>query len=563
MNRLLWPASLTLLLLIACTVHLTEPEGRACDAEHPCKPGLSCQGGTCVLPDVNEEVDGGQPDGAVDGGVPDAGVDAGEDAGVVEDAGSDAGWEEDAGSDAGMEEDAGYPPNTFFVDPAGDDSNDGRSPSTPWKTVAKVNGAPLPAGSWVVFKGGAVWNESLTPTRSGAQDNPIVFGAYGTGRPVLDGTGAAGNSAVNVNSKSWIVVRDLELRGWHNGFQLVYMSNTHFVSFENLYLHDGDKGFHASPSSPSTDITIKGCVVRDISGGTFTHGLSVPAGGTHWVISDSEFSSIEQSCVIDAGDGTKLLRNKLFNCGKLTSTSDKHGLYLRGPNTVVQNNQISDIAGSCVYETFEGLTAEGNQLHGCGHAGLEWAEVSTQTGIFLARRNRIWDVPVGISLGAASAQTFQLSNNSIHTVLASGVAATTGIEVKSNTGVAVENNLVTGSAPTVLSVSRPAPAGTFVDRTNDWHSTATSGLPFTWNGTPMTLSQYRTASGQTTSTGVDPLLKGTTAGSPDFTLLSTSPVRDFGVTNPATGPLTPGCDGAADHYCGAAPEPGALELLTP
>ncbi len=561
--------------IVACSVNLREHEGRACDPTHPCAPGLECQGGTCVLPDALSS-----PDGSTDGGGDtDGGTDAGEDPGTdggTDDAGSEPtpdGGSEDAGTDdAGVdpvedggvhtEPDGGYPLNTFFVDPAGDDSFDGRSEATPWRTVSRVNSAPLPAGSWVLFKGGGVWNEMLAPTRSGAEGDPILFGAYGVGRPVLDGTGATGTAAVNVNGKSWLIVRDLELRNWHGGFQLVYMQNTRNVRFEDLYMHDADKGFHASPSAPSFDITINRVVVRNISGGSFTHGASVPAAATGWVISDSEFSNIEQSCVIEAGNGTQLLRNRFFACGKLTTSSDRHGLFLKGPNAVVRDNEIHDIAGACIYIGFEGAVLEGNRLHGCGTSGIEWAELSSVPGTLTARRNRIWDARTGISLGAATAQRFLVSNNSILTVLGDGSAATVGVAVKTNSEVALENNLVIGTAPSVLTVNRPTPTGAYVDRTNVWH-TAGASQPFSWGAGAMTLAQYKTASGQSTSTDVDPKVKSASPSAPDFTLLPSTPVRDFGVSSPASGALTPGCDGAANHYCGAAPEPGALELLTP
>ncbi|MGA9520862.1 MAG: right-handed parallel beta-helix repeat-containing protein [Myxococcaceae bacterium] len=551
---------------IACSVSLSEHEGRACDPAHSCEPGLECQGGTCVDPESLASQDGGTSsdggtDGSVDpaddGGTDDAGTEPEPDAGT-----NDAGVI--PGTDAGTEE---YPLNTFFVDPAGDDANDGRSPETPWKTVGKASTAPLPPGSWVLFKGGGVWYEMLAPTRSGTEGNPILFGAYGTGRPVLDGTlptdqPAPGTAAVNVNNKSWLIVRGLELRNRRGGTQLVYLQNTNNVRFEDLYMHDAEKGFHASPSAPSHGITISQVVVRNISGGSFTHGGFVPKGGTGWVISDSEFSNVEQSCIIDEGNGTQFLRNRFFDCGKITTTSDRHGVFLKGPNAVLRDNEVYDTAGACLYVTFEGAVLEGNRLHGCGTSGIEWAEQSTQPGSLVARRNRIWDARTGITLGAATSQRFLLSNNSILTVLADGTAATAGVVVKTNAEVALENNLVTGSAPTVLSVSRAAPTGAWVDRTNVWHTTG-STPPFSWNAAAMTLAQYQTASAQSTSTDVDPKLKSTSPTAPEFTLVSSTPVRDFGVSSPSSGTLTPGCDGAVDHYCGAAPEPGALELLTP
>jgi hypothetical protein len=78
---------------------------------------------------------------------------------------------------------------TFYVDATGGiDTNDGLSPATAWKTVAKVNGSTFSAGDSILFKRGQVWNENLVPPSSGASGNPIVFDAYGTGEaPTLTG----------------------------------------------------------------------------------------------------------------------------------------------------------------------------------------------------------------------------------------------------------------------------------------------------------------------------------------------------------------------------------------
>ena len=100
-------------------------------------------------------------------------------------------------------------------------------------------------------------------------------------------------------------------------------------------------------------------------------------------ISDSEFSNIEQSCLIEAGTGTQVLRSRFFNCGKTTTTSDRHGLLLKGPNVVVRDNEVYDTAGACIYVNFEGAVLEGNRLHACGTSGIEWAEVSTQPGAMM------------------------------------------------------------------------------------------------------------------------------------------------------------------------------------
>ncbi|RPH34979.1 MAG: hypothetical protein EHM91_17800, partial [Planctomycetota bacterium] len=69
----------------------------------------------------------------------------------------------------------------YHVGPQGNDANDGRTPATAWKTVAKVNATTFAPGDQVLFARGGEWRESLKAPSSGAPGKPIVFAAYGTG----------------------------------------------------------------------------------------------------------------------------------------------------------------------------------------------------------------------------------------------------------------------------------------------------------------------------------------------------------------------------------------------
>lgn len=77
----------------------------------------------------------------------------------------------------------------YFVDATnGNNSNTGTSQATPWKTVAKVNANQYSPGDQVLFKRGEIWRETLTPQSAGIANNPIKFGAYGTGvNPTISG----------------------------------------------------------------------------------------------------------------------------------------------------------------------------------------------------------------------------------------------------------------------------------------------------------------------------------------------------------------------------------------
>jgi hypothetical protein len=79
---------------------------------------------------------------------------------------------------------------TYYVSSsAGDDSKDGLTTATAWKSIAKVNAATFAAGDQILFNRGDVWRESLTPPSSGASGNPIKFDAYGSGEaPTITGS---------------------------------------------------------------------------------------------------------------------------------------------------------------------------------------------------------------------------------------------------------------------------------------------------------------------------------------------------------------------------------------
>jgi parallel beta-helix repeat protein len=65
---------------------------------------------------------------------------------------------------------------------------DAASMQGPWRTLARVNSASLNPGDAVLFKRGGTWRGTLTVPSSGTLENPIVFGAYGSGtNPTITG----------------------------------------------------------------------------------------------------------------------------------------------------------------------------------------------------------------------------------------------------------------------------------------------------------------------------------------------------------------------------------------
>lgn len=87
----------------------------------------------------------------------------------------------------------------YYVDNAGNDHRDGKTPATAWQTVARANRAALGAGDTVLFKRGGVWHESLHPNCDGRPGSPVTFADYGAGaKPVL-----TGSDSIPINDPNW------------------------------------------------------------------------------------------------------------------------------------------------------------------------------------------------------------------------------------------------------------------------------------------------------------------------------------------------------------------------
>ncbi|MEC1523730.1 discoidin domain-containing protein [Neobacillus niacini] len=148
---------------------------------------------------------------------------------------------------------------TFYVDATnGNDSNDGRSEQTPWKSLEKVNASTFSPGDRILLKSGERWKGSLHPLGSGTQGKPIVLDMYGTGaKPLIEGQGvpyviglynqehwSIGNIEItnstseqgtDVRSGVEIIGEDYKAGGTTDLENIAVLSGIHL---HNLYIHD-------------------------------------------------------------------------------------------------------------------------------------------------------------------------------------------------------------------------------------------------------------------------------------------------------------------------------------
>jgi len=111
----------------------------------------------------------------------------------------------------------------FFDSNAGDDNAVGTSQAAAWKSLAKMNSYNFEAGDVINLKRGSFWTGGLVISRSGAEDHPIVFRAYGDGEnPIFEnpGDGSQHAHAVRING-SYIILEDILARNSsYSGFYI-------------------------------------------------------------------------------------------------------------------------------------------------------------------------------------------------------------------------------------------------------------------------------------------------------------------------------------------------------
>jgi hypothetical protein len=80
---------------------------------------------------------------------------------------------------------------TYYVSPAGSDSNAGTAPQAPWATVAKVDSTSFEPGDRILFQRGGEWHGQLEASSDGTVAQQIVYSDYGDpklARPIFDGS---------------------------------------------------------------------------------------------------------------------------------------------------------------------------------------------------------------------------------------------------------------------------------------------------------------------------------------------------------------------------------------
>ena len=275
------------------------------------------------------------------------------------------------------------PEKTYYISPAGNDNNDGLHPTSPWKSIAKVNAGIFNGGDSILFQGNATFTGNLElhegSTQTTSKEYPVKIGSYGDGKATINGQSGR---AIYLSDTSNIVVDGLVLVGTSSDCKTdsagVYVTDTTNQNLENISLTNLDSsgfcngialiaknaltmhniGLHtiASHGNRNVGVEIQGPVTTvmvshvvafnngvngihavGVTNGTFDTNTAYANGG-HGLCPPDGAAGIAIS-----GDSITIAHTEIFNQRYIAEcTHQQSALHLTGNHLVVQYNYSHD-----------------------------------------------------------------------------------------------------------------------------------------------------------------------------------------------------------------------------
>jgi hypothetical protein len=270
----------------------------------------------------------------------------------------------------------GYAQTSYYVDGVnGNNSNAGTSPDKAWKTIQKSFDSAT-ANSTVYIKAGT-YKENLVVNRSGTAGKPITFRNYANDVVIIDGTGTAGTTLLEIYNKSYLNFENLTFQNLtKNGavgiliecpaggtvtslhFKKITIRNIKWTSSASTIPGDDDSaqpfiayGRGTTAARAITDLTIDSCeFYNNIPGYSEVLSLDGNINGfaiTNNVVHDNINIGIYVGgnygeCTVPALDHTRngvIEKNKCYN--NVASYATSGGIYADGAENVVIQRNIS------------------------------------------------------------------------------------------------------------------------------------------------------------------------------------------------------------------------------
>jgi hypothetical protein len=292
---------------------------------------------------------------------------------------------------------------TYYVDSVGgNDTNNGTSSATAWKSLGKVNNTTFQPGDKILFKAGGVWGGQLWPKGSGVSGSPIVIDKYGTGsNPIINGGGTTYPS----NTSGAIMLYNQEY--WEiNNLEVTNYSTTVTSSRAGILVYNSQPGL-------KNHIYVRNCYVHDvnsdtngnkITGGIIFFGTNIDKDGNATLGLQAGFNEI----LVENNHVSNVTKE-----GIRTKSDSGNGYPKISTNVVFRDNLVEEVWGDgmVISEVLSGGLAEYNTIKNHSkttsgnYAGL-WTHYTTGAVI---QYNEVF----GGSAGGNDGEGFDSDNNCI------------------------------------------------------------------------------------------------------------------------------------------------------
>ena len=247
-------------------------------------------------------------------------------------------------------------PKDFYVDAEnGDDTADGHTPESAWKSLSKVNAEELQAGDRVLLKAGSVFEESLLINGSGSAEDPIIIDMYNDD---IIGKAAGERPHIKGGGKAKISVEGQQVSYG------VYLENSSYVHISNLEISNQAAqrqlsvglAVIASSGDLVSGIHLDNLYVHDVNG-TLTEKV-LPNGGIYFVVTAGGDNSRFDDILIENCSVKRVSRTGISVGYTMKNTTRWDNWGGRIPqevldatghtNVVIRNNYVEDAGGDAI-----------------------------------------------------------------------------------------------------------------------------------------------------------------------------------------------------------------------
>lgn len=315
-----------------------------------------------------------------------------------------------------------------FVATNGNDSNDGLTTNTAWRTVQKAANSAQP-GDIVCVRSG-IYNEKVTVNVSGTAGAFITFQSYPGEMAVLDGTGitvpADDNGMIYVQNKAYLIIKGFEIRNYKTstknrvpiGIRLVGTSH-HIEVRDNVIHHIEHNGtsksgtdahgiaIHGTSGTTAlSDIIIDGNELYSLKLGS-SEALVLNGNVANWQVTNNTVHDVNNIGIDIIGfEGTAPANDQARD--GLVAHNNVYNITSAG--NVAYGNERS---AGCIYvDGGTRITIEYNKAHNC-NIGVEIASEhkGKATSYVTVRNNFIYgNTDAGISMGGYDTQRGSTEN---------------------------------------------------------------------------------------------------------------------------------------------------------